>query len=61
MLHGAYFADKLRPKIRDWMFRAVYKEDPNSRLFVNDFDVIANGIYTQVRKFIIKLNLYFAK
>ena len=49
MLHGSYFADKLRPRIRDWMYKTVHKEDPNSKLFVNDFDVAANGIYTQVR------------
>eukprot|EP00112_Aurelia_sp_Birch-Aquarium-sp1_P016710 Seg381.27 transcript_id=Seg381.27/GoldUCD/mRNA.D3Y31 product="Anti-sigma-I factor RsgI6" protein_id=Seg381.27/GoldUCD/D3Y31 len=47
MLHGSYFADKLGPKIRDWMYKRVYKRDPNSKLFVNEFDVVANGIYTQ--------------
>ena len=48
MLHGSYFADKLGVDIRDWMFKRVHQEDPDSRLFVNDFDVLANGIYTQV-------------
>eukprot|EP00795_Rhopilema_esculentum_P004379 gene4379-20601_t len=47
MVHGAYFAEKLGPEIRDWMYKTVREKDPNSKLFMNDFDVVANGIYTQ--------------
>ena len=50
MVHGAYFAEKLGPEIRDWMYKTVREKDPNSKLFMNDFDVVANGIYTQVCK-----------
>ena len=49
MLHGTFFADKLGPEIRDWMYKTVHDEDPSSKLFLNDFDVVANGIYTQVK------------
>eukprot|EP00794_Sanderia_malayensis_P008184 gene8184-9061_t len=47
MLHGSYFADRLGHSIRDWMFKAVHKDDKHSRLFVNDFGVVADGIFTQ--------------
>ncbi len=52
MLHGSYFADKLGPNIRDWMYKTVHEEDKKSRLFLNDFDVVANSFFTQVNEMV---------
>ena len=51
MLHGSYFSERLKPKnIRDWMFNKSKEMDPQAQLFLNDFDVIENGLLTKVRK-----------
>ena len=49
MLHGSYFADREGLAIRDWMYSAAGKIDPDVDLFVNDFDVVENGQLTQVK------------
>ena len=49
MLHGWFYSDRLKPGIRSWMFKAAHNTDPNTKLFVNDFDVLATPTYTQVK------------
>ena len=49
MLHGWFYSDRLKPGIRNWMFKAAHNADPNAKLFVNDFDVLATPTYTQVK------------
>ena len=50
MLHGSTFSDKLAVGtwVREWMYKRAHERDPKAKLFVNDFDVVANGIFTQV-------------
>lgn len=48
MLHGRFFAEHLGKPIREWMFRSAAELDPDADLFLNDFDVVANGQLTQV-------------
>ena len=51
MLHGQFYVDKLNdPSIREWMFHRVRELDPGVTLFLNDFQVVASSLYTQVRK-----------
>ena len=49
MLHGWFYSDRLKPGIRNWMFKAAHNTDPHAKLFVNDFDVLATPTYTQVK------------
>lgn len=49
MLHGWFYSDRLKPGIRNWMFKVAHNTDPNAKLFVNDFDVLATPTYTQVK------------
>ena len=49
MLHGWFYSDRLKPGIRNWMFKAAHNTDPSAKLFVNDFDVLATPTYTQVK------------
>ena len=46
MLHGSYFKDRLGDTIRSWMFRQANLADPDARLFVNDYNILA-GRYPQ--------------
>ena len=59
MLHGSFFADRQGAAIRDWMYTAAARADPNVDLFVNDFDVVENGQLTQVNlTFLLFLFIY---
>ena len=49
MLHGWFYSDRLKPGVRNWMFKAAHNTDPHAKLFVNDFDVLATPTYTQVK------------
>jgi GH35 family endo-1,4-beta-xylanase len=49
MLHWKYYVYKLNDSsIREWMFRKVREIDPKVKLFLNDYEVVASGLYTQV-------------
>ena len=48
MLHGSFFADREGVAIRDWMYQAAARADPDVDLFINDFDIVENGQLTQV-------------
>ena len=56
MLHGSFFADRLGPDIRDWMFQRTRALDPDVKLFVNDFSVVAgnetDGYVSQIQDFL---------
>lgn len=43
MLHGSFFRDRLGADIVPWMFHRTRAIDPDALLFVNDFNVVANG------------------
>ncbi|PFX28014.1 Endo-1,4-beta-xylanase [Stylophora pistillata] len=47
MLHGSFFADREGVTIRDWMYQAAARAEPDVDLFINDFDVVENGQLTQ--------------
>ncbi|XP_057304862.1 uncharacterized protein LOC130641875 [Hydractinia symbiolongicarpus] len=47
MLQGGFFAKELGSGIRQWMFNAVHKMDPETILFVNELDVFAAPYFTQ--------------
>jgi hypothetical protein len=52
MLHGEFYVDKLNdPSIREWMFDRLRGLDPGVKLFLNDFEVVGRGLYTQVSSF----------
>ncbi|HVT74701.1 MAG TPA: endo-1,4-beta-xylanase [Lacunisphaera sp.] len=40
MIHGNYYADRLGPGITLEMARWLREEDPDARLFVNDYDIL---------------------
>ena len=51
MLHGEFYVDKLNDStIREWMFHKVRELDSNVTLFLNEYEVVASGLYTQVCK-----------
>ena len=50
MLHGSFFADREGVTIRDWMYQAAARAEPDVDLFINDFDVVENGQLTQVNR-----------
>ena len=53
MLHGEFYVDKLNdPSIREWMFHRLRELDPGVKPFLNDFEVVASGLYTQVSSFL---------
>jgi GH35 family endo-1,4-beta-xylanase len=41
MLHGSFYKDRLGPDIHPWMFQAAKAIDPDCKLFVNDYSVVA--------------------
>jgi endo-1,4-beta-xylanase len=43
MLHGSFYKDRLGAAIHPWMFQAAQAIDPNCKLFVNDYSVVAGG------------------
>ncbi len=43
MCNNSFFADRLGYGIRPWMFQATNAIDPNSLLFLNDYNVIEGG------------------
>jgi len=43
MLHGSFYKDRLGDSIHTWMFQAAHAIDPNCKLFVNDYSVVAGG------------------
>jgi GH35 family endo-1,4-beta-xylanase len=43
MLHGSFYKDRLGPAIHPWMFQAAHAIDPNCKLFVNDYSVVAGN------------------
>jgi GH35 family endo-1,4-beta-xylanase len=43
MLHGTFFRDPLGDDIVPWMFQRTREIDPDVRLFLNDFNIVANG------------------
>jgi endo-1,4-beta-xylanase len=43
MLHGSFYKDRLGEAIHPWMFQAAHAIDPNCKLFVNDYGVVAGG------------------
>jgi endo-1,4-beta-xylanase len=52
MLHGEFYVDKLNdPSIREWMFHRLRELDRGVKPFLNDFEVVASGLYTQVSSF----------
>ena len=46
MLAGSFYADRLGPDIRRWMFERTRQLDPGAELFVNDFSVVSSSIKT---------------
>jgi len=40
MLHHDFYASRLGPSIRPWMFQQVHSVDPDVKLFVNDYNVV---------------------
>lgn len=55
MLQGGFFAKELGSGIRQWMFNAVHKMDPETILFVNELDVFAAPYFTQVNILFLQL------
>lgn len=43
MLHGSFYKDRLGADIHPWMFQAAQAIDPNCKLFVNDYSVVAGN------------------
>ena len=43
MLHGSFYKDRLGDAIHPWMFQAAHAIDPNCKLFVNDYSVVAGN------------------
>jgi GH35 family endo-1,4-beta-xylanase len=43
MLHGSFYKDRLGEAIHTWMFQAAHEIDPNCKLFVNDYSVVAGN------------------
>ena len=43
MLHGSFFRDRLGDAVVPWMFERAQAIDPDARLFLNDFNIVANG------------------
>ena len=48
-LHGQWFQDRLHdPDYNLELFRIAHRADPGIKLFLNDFNVVSTGYYTQV-------------
>jgi len=43
MCNNSFYADRLGYDIRPWMFQAAHAIDPDSLLFLNDYNVISGG------------------
>lgn len=43
MLAGSFYADRLGPEIRNWMFERTRQLDPGAELFVNEFNVVSSN------------------
>jgi GH35 family endo-1,4-beta-xylanase len=43
MLRNSFYKDRLGEAIHYWMFQAAHAIDPNCKLFVNDYGVVAGG------------------
>jgi len=43
MLHGSFYKDRLGDSIHTWMFQAANAIDPDCKLFVNDYSVVAGN------------------
>jgi len=43
MLHGSFYKDRLGDAIHPWMFQAAHAIDPNCKLFVNEYNVVAGN------------------
>lgn len=43
MLHGDYFGNRLGGWVNPWMFQHARSQDPNVKLFVNDYNVVAGS------------------
>ena len=55
MLHGSFFKDRLGEGIHAWMFKRAHEIDPQSRLFVNDFNILSvdqNFTKTEVDEYV---------
>lgn len=50
MISNSFFADRLGPGIRPWMFQIAREVDPDCTLMVNDFSVISDNRQTAIRQ-----------
>ncbi len=50
MISNSFFADRLGPDIRPWMFQLARELDPDCTLMVNDFSVISDNRQTAIRQ-----------
>ena len=49
-LHGQWFQERLHDRDYDLeLFRMMYQADPYPKLFLNDYNVVAQGAATSVR------------
>ena len=50
ILHGHWYQTRLNDSSYNLeLFREAHRADPNVKLFLNDYDVVANGRLTHVR------------
>ncbi len=49
ILHGTWYEKKLEnPDVTEEMFKMVHAHNPDAKLFLNEYDIVARGIHTTV-------------
>ncbi len=51
LMHYDFFVERLGPEIRPWMFKEVKKRDPDVKLMVNDYEIIAGADPDNVERY----------